>query len=179
MKCDFNRDLEFSLGKRERVDVETLRKAIPNCISVKKTDVNTDIKGIDYIAKLDHGAEIFIDAKARRKGAVKKGFEPCLALELWSVCKDAKHPIGKIGWTCSRETNVDMILYTFDKSEWDKFYLIPFQFLRMAFQHNYKVWKKQFKPRKQNNGAFESEAMFVPASIVLKAVSEQMTGTVN
>lgn len=177
MRCDFNTDLAYSLGERKRVDESLIKQAIPNCISVEKTNANLDRKGIDYIATLDGGAEIYIDAKARRKGAVKNGQEPPLALELWSVCPDEENNIkGKVGWTCSRKTDVDMILYTFDSEEWDKFYLVPFQHLRMAFQKNYSKWKDIWKPRFQDNGAWKSKAMFVPASVVLSAIADEMTG---
>jgi hypothetical protein len=69
-----------------------------------------------------------------------------------------------------------MILYTFDRSEWDKYYLVPYQHLRMAFQCNYKTWAQKYPPRKQDNGAWKSEAMFVPVSVVLDAITAQMTG---
>jgi hypothetical protein len=172
--CDFNRDLEYSLGERQRVDCDMIQRAIPNCVSVEKTDTEQDKRGIDYVATLDGGATINIDAKARRKGAVKEGHEPRLALELWSVCPDSGNK-GKPGWTCSRSTDVDMILYTFDRSEWDKFYLVPYQHLRMAFQRNYKTWAQKYPPRKQDNRTWKSEAMFVPASVVLSAITAQMT----
>lgn len=173
MTCDFYKDLEFSMGNRQKMDELLIKSAIPNCVSVTKTDVEADKSGIDYYAMLDGGAIINIDAKARRKGAVKKGEEPLLALEIWSVCPTEGNK-GKVGWTCSRSTDVDMILYTFDPSEWDKFYLVPFQLLRMAFRCNFLEWRKNYKPRKQDNGSYKSEAMFVPASVVLRAVAEQM-----
>lgn len=175
MMCDFIKDLQYSMGERQRIDCELIQRAIPNCISVEKTDTELDKRGIDYIATLDGGAIISIDAKARRKGAVKQGQEPRLALELWSVCPENGRR-GKSGWTCSRSSEVDMVLYTFDREEWDKFYLIPFQHLRIAFQRNYRAWAEDYPPRKQNNRTWKSEAMFVPATIVLDAVVKQMTG---
>lgn len=166
------------MGERQRFDIDLLKKAIPNCVKVVKTDADTAFIGVDYIATLDGGAEIRIDGKARRKGAVVNGCEPPLALELWSVCPENGNG-GKPGWTCSRSTSVDMILYTFDPDECEKFYLIPFQHLRMAFQRNYRSWRETWRPRKQNNGAYRSEAMFVPANIVLDAVKDQMTGVIK
>jgi len=174
MTCDFDRDFAYSLGERQRVDEELLIQAIPNCVSVRKTDTALDKKGIDYIATLDGGTELYIDAKTRRKGALLMG-EPLLALEVWSVCPDENHA-GKAGWTCSRTTDVDMILYTGE--DWDRFYLVPFQQLRMAFQNNYWDWKEIYKPRFQNNRSWQSMAMFVPASIVLNAIMEQMSGEI-
>ena len=180
MMSDFIKDLEYSLGERQRVDCELLQRVIPNCIGVEKTNAELDKRGIDYIAKLDGGATINIDAKARRKGAVKQGDEPRLALELWSVCPDRKNgKEGKVGWTCSRETDVDMILYTFDKEECDKFYLVPFQHLRMAFQSKYPTWKQKYPARIQHNKTWCSKAMFVPASEVISAITEQMAGIIS
>lgn len=174
MTCEFYKDLEYSMGNRQKMDEELIKNAIPNCASVIKTDVEADKSGIDYYAVLDGGAIINIDAKTRRKGAVRNGEEPYLALETWSVCPSNGNK-GKVGWTCSRSTDVDMILYTFDPSEWNKFYLVPFQLLRMAFRSRYYEWREKWKPRRQDNGSYQSEAMFVPASVVLRAVAEQMT----
>ena len=173
---DFATDLEYSIGERQRVDCEMIRKAIPNCVRVVKTDENTDRRGIDYIATLDGGATVNIDAKTRRKGSVRSGYEPDFVLELWSVCPE-NGKAGKPGWTCSRSTDVDMILYTFDRDDWDKFYLVPFQHLRMAFQRNYSTWVKRYNTYRQNNRTWQSEAMFVPISVVLKAITDQMIGT--
>lgn len=175
---DFNKDLEFSLGERERIDCDIIKKCILNCVNVIKTDKYLDKKGIDYVATLDGGAKVNIDAKARRKGAVKYGCEPPLALEIWSVMPNNSSK-GKPGWTCNRETNVDMILYTFDKSECDKFYLIPYQSLRIAFQKHCKDWMRIYKPRIQHNAGWNSMAIFVPANIVLQAVCESMEGVRN
>lgn len=71
-----------------------------------------------------------------------------------------------------------MILYTFDPEEWNQFYLVPFQHLRMAFQEYYKEWHGVYPQRKQDNGSYFSEAMFVPASVVLNAVKMKMVGVV-
>ena len=175
--CFFNEDFQFSLGSRQRMDLELLRQVIPNCVEVVKSDIALDKLGIDYVATLDGGAKIYIDAKSRRKGASKRWKDgiPLLALEVWSVCPDGRNK-GKPGWTVNRNTECDMILYTFDREDTDKFYLFPFQHLRMAFQHNYKEWKTRFGTRCQFNGNYYSECMFVPAPFVIDAISAEMTG---
>lgn len=172
--ADFNTDFQFSLGEREQFDISLLQKAINKCVRVEKTTEELDRKGIDYIATLDGGSEIYIDAKTRRSVWCIDG-SPVLALEMWSV-KPQNGYSGKIGWTLNTETNVDMILYTFPKDKWKYFYLIPFQFLRMAFQENGRYWLDKYGSRIQENGRWQSECMFVPAHVVLEAVSKQMIG---
>lgn len=177
MICDFNTDLQFSFGERQKMDCELIRQSIPKCVRVEKTDRETDKTGIDYVATLVGGAKINIDAKARRRGAVKEG-DAVLALEIWSVVPSpGRHwkPEGKIGWTLSTETNVDMILYTFDRSEWDKFYLVPFQHLRMAFIRNHKEWFAEYGTSTQRNKGYQSAAVFVPAKVVIQAIAQEMT----
>lgn len=174
---DFKTDLQFSLGEREKVDIDVLKSIIPNCVQVTKTDVADDRLGVDYIATLDHGAEIYIDAKARRAGCKKfwPAGIPRLALETWSAKPTKENPNGKVGWTVSRSTKCDMILYTFDKEDTDLFYLFPYQHLRMAFQKHCREWMKDYPLKRQNNGSYTSEAMFVPAPLIIQAMSEQMT----
>lgn len=176
MTYSFNVDLEYSINGKDKTDCGLIKSAIPNCIKVYKTDKETDKKGIDYIAELDRGAEINIDAKRRRNVQFVNGY-PELALEIWSVMPD-KGNKGKAGWTCSRETSVDMILYVFDN--WDKFYLVPFQLLRAAFQKNAKDnWAVKYRISTQNNETWRSKCMFVPADVVLQAVSDEMIHTIN
>lgn len=163
------------MGERQRVDLQIIKNAINQCVDVRKTDVAVDKTGVDYIATLENGATIGIDAKARERGASRywKTGEAELALEIWSVVsKDTAK--RKIGWTLSSSTNVDMILYTFDPSDWTKFYLLPFQHLRMAFYRNGREWLKRYGSKKQTSDGWQSEALFVPASVVLSAIMDCM-----
>lgn len=172
--CDFLKDLEYSMGERERFDIDLLKRVIPNTVSVHKTDVFMDKKGIDYVVRLEGGALINVDAKTRRSVQFVDG-SPELALELWSVVPRNGNG-GKAGWTWNTETNVDLILYTFPSHLWNKFYLFPFQHLRMAFVRNGKQWLKAYRHSVQKNGAWDSACLFVPAYEVVRAVSEQMSG---
>ena len=184
MIYDFKERLAFSQGRRIKSDIELLQKLIPSCVSVVKTDANLDKQGIDYVAKLKNGAEIGIDVKTRDQGASqywKKG-EPDLALETWSVYpKNPKdEATGTRGWTLSSKTNVDFILYTFDVADTDKFYFVPYQLLRMAFLHNGAHWIKEYPLKRQTTSSgWESEALFVPASVVLNAISVEMQGMIE
>ena len=175
MTYDFDERLAFSNGERGKRDAEILRNAIPNCVDVRKTDDETDRKGIDYIAILSGGAEIGIDVKTREKGASKfwNYGEAELALEIWSVCPN-NSVAGIKGWTLSDKTNVDFILYTFDASDWDKSYLLPYQLLRMAFLHNGRDWVKKYPRKRQTSNSWQSEAVFIPASVVINAIKAEM-----
>ena len=169
---DFKERLEFS-HSGDVVSILQKYFSAQHCIDIQKTDIETDKKGIDYIVKLDKGAEIGIDVKRREKGASRywQYGEAELAIENWSVCP----PNGKIGWSFSRETNVDYILYVFDKSDCEKSYLLPFQLLRMAARANWFSWSDKYLIARQSSGTWESEAMFVPASVLLKAIVQEMS----
>lgn len=172
---DFYEKLSFSLGSRERLDVDLLRRCIPGCVKVTKTDAEMDKTGVDYVAVLRGGATVYIDAKRREANSAKywKNGEPELALERWSVCPTTSNP-GKAWWTVSESTQVDMILFTFDKKDTNRFYLIPFQHLRAAFHKNVKEWEKTYPWKRQWSCGWQSEAMFVPAEVVIRSVGEVM-----
>ena len=180
--------LAFSRGEREVFDKDLLMKAIPSCINVEKTDEATDRAGIDYIAMLRGGAKINIDAKTRDKYSSRFWHygEPELALERFSVCpSDDPNGQGIIGWTLSETSNVDMILYTFDRYDTDMVYLIPFQHLRMAFWNNGAKWVNKYgykfqrsEKKEYRNKGWKSQAVFVPASVVLQAVTYAMQGSI-
>jgi hypothetical protein len=122
-----------------------------------------------------------IDAKARERGASKywKYGQPEFALERYSICPSVDNPDGKAGWTLNESTDVDMILYTFAPEDCNMFYLIPFQFLRMAFHHHCREWEREYGVKFQSSGTWRSQAVFVPASVVLAAVNSEMTGYAN
>lgn len=168
---DFGERLAFSQSEAHvKAVTEFLKREIPGCVDAVKTDITTDKKGIDYIVKLKGGAEIGVDEKMRDKGASKYWYydEAELALETWSVYRSV------LGWTFSTKTNVDYILYTFDPSDWDKAYLFPYQLLRMALHHNGEDWAEKFSIKLQTSNGWQSQAMFVPASVVVDAVAAEM-----
>lgn len=179
----FDANLAFSLGERGAIDLEVIKQSIPGCVSVIKTDTEIDKTGIDYVATLRRGATINIDAKTRKPNSSKYwcNGEPELALEKWSVVPDNKCA-GKVGWTLSESSQLDMVLYTFDKTDSDQFYLIPFQNLRTAFIRNMPQWAAKYGWKRQRSEGWtifnnwKSEAMFVPASVVIEAVKQTMIG---
>ena len=177
MTHSFAEKLEFSLGEREYFDISLLKTIISGCTDIHKTDAETDKTGVDYIATLRRGATINIDAKTREKGASRfwQYNQPELALEIWSVVPNEVLR-GKTGWTLDESSAVDYILYTFDKSDSDRYYFLPFHLLRLAFINNYAKWMNKYKVKRQNSGRWQSEAVFVPAAVVVKEIENLMSG---
>jgi hypothetical protein len=174
---NFSERLAFSRGRRESNDLESIKSLISGCIDVRKTDVDKDRIGIDYIATLRGGAEILIDAKTRDAGCSKFWKNgPELAPEIWSVMPGGKYNIpkenAKTGWTLSESNIVDYIYCTFDPSDSDEIFILPFQLYRIAFRKNLKLWIQKYGlPRPQDSGRWESRCIFVPADIVLNAIT--------
>ena len=168
-----------SLHYTTRFDKDLIVDVIPGCANVVKTKPNVDKLGVDYIAVLKDGSEVTIDAKTRRPGSSKfwKSGEPELCLERYSVVEQKK-----IGWLFKSSTiHPDYILYTFDRNDTDKFYLIPYLLLRKAAWKYWRSWATRYGVKQQPNdsyGGYTSDAVFVPASMVISAVSEQMVGIV-
>ena len=74
-------------------DIAKIKNYFPNCSEVVRAKIDDDKQGIDYIATLKGGAQIFIDAKTREKGAscYWKHGEPELALEIYSSVETKKN----------------------------------------------------------------------------------------
>lgn len=177
----FEQQIAFSRGIRERTDIQTLRNIIPKCKFVKKASLAEDKNGIDYIATLTGGAEVYIDAKARDKGCSRywRGFKPELALEIWSVMPGGKFNTPKErsipGWTLSDSKLTDLVLFTFHPSDTRECFLVGFQPLRMAFIQNHSIWANKYKndiqeSRSQSGGRWQSKCVFVPIDEVLNAI---------
>jgi hypothetical protein len=182
---DFQTSLNWSKSNQQYdSDVSAIKDMLQGCVEVSSASVELDRLGVDYIAKLRGGADVLIDAKARRQGASKqRGWscdDPLLAIELWSVTPGGKYKttFGKTGWTLDEGKLTDMVLYTFDSADCDLRYLLPFHSLRMAARRNIRNWEQRFGLRVQDNRTFESQAVFVPASEVIMAMETTYSATV-
>ena len=179
---EFSERLIFSQGERGEKAIKILRNVFPDCIDVRKTDEQTDKKGVDYIVKLKGGAEIGIDIKARDKGVAKywKNGEEDLLIETWSVYPEEKNE-GVLGWTLSDKKATNYVLYMFDETESNKYYLLPFQLLRKASLNNIDKWKNEYKvkyacTKNPVGDNWRTQFICVPASVVLEAINQAMSG---
>jgi hypothetical protein len=160
---------------------KTIKTLLRGCVEIRKSEPHEERKGIDYVALLRGGASVNIDEKTRSPGSRRhwKG-EPDLALEYLS---DVDRKVA--GWTLSESNETDLVLYTFDPADTDICYLVAFQPLRMAFARNLDEWISEYgfngKAWRQtsNGGKWKSEALFVPASVVLEAIREQSRAVVE
>lgn len=184
MTYGFNEQLEISKGKILESDLRTIESMLLGCVEVKPASKRLDLMGVDYIATLRKGTEVFIDAKTRRKGSSKYWKnEPELAIEIWSVMPKGKFQTNseKAGWTVDEAKKTHMILYTFDQSDTQTAFLLPFQSLRMAARNNVGHWLSLYKVDIQESYKgelkWESQAVFVPASVVIAAMELTYSST--
>lgn len=182
---DFAERMEFSRGQREQTDKEILLRVIHGAKAVHKTEQGEDRAGVDYVITMRNGAEVNVDGKTRTPGCSRFWKDgPELALEKWSVMPGGKYntPVGqsKTGWTLSESSSADLILFTFDIADSERVYLMPFQLLRVAFRENIEEWFERYKVDIQSSShrglRWQSQAVFVPARVVMKAVAEVMEG---
>jgi len=172
----FDTKLAFSRGVRESTDLETLKTMIAGCIGVVKADVTLDRTGIDYIATLRRGREIYIDAKARESGCSRYWHNgPELALETWSM-KPGNGHIGKVGWTLDEAKQTELVLFTFDPADHENCYLVSFQLLRMAFRSYLREWRIVYRVADQSTSTpgdnWKSQCVFVPVWTVYEAIND-------
>ena len=171
---DFKTKLERS---RQGMAAAPLIQAwLDGCVGVRPATDEEDRNGVDYWATLRHGAVVGIDHKLREAGCSRfwRGGPPELALEIWSVIPMAGAPRGVVGWTLNQAKNTDYILYTFDAGDSDRAYLLPFQLLRMSFIRYMRTWDKRYEVHDQDSGRWKSRAVFVPAPVVVRAVTDEM-----
>jgi hypothetical protein len=180
---DMGNTLAFSRGVRENTDLDTIKQMLPGCVSVEKAEVNLDKQGVDYIATLRRGRQIYIDAKARTPGCSRFWTQgPEVALETWSV-KPERDTVGKVGWTLDESKQTELVLFTFDKKDHPSCYLVSFQLLRCAFHRNYHDWRSAFQVDTQksnwNGSRWKSECVFVPIRTVYDAIQAASMWTLD
>ena len=169
----------------EASDVATIKSMLTKCSDVKRASQELDRSGVDYIATIEGGREIYIDVKSRSEGCSKnwrarnKAGEliPELAIETWSVIPNRTCPDGKIGWTLDHKEKTDLILYRFDPCDHGRAFLLCFHTLRMAAEKKAVDWRLQCKVARQRNTNYYSESIFVRADFVLDSMRAAMCGS--
>lgn len=154
---------------------ETLQRLLGGDYRIEKVDGCNRLNklGVDYIAANPNGAVLWIEHKLRVAGC--SGFWertpdgkliPELALEVWSV-KDTVP-----GWTLDWKKTTDFVLFTFDPSDLNVAFFLPYQLLRIAFHRNLEDWKSRYMKAVQRSGSWHSECLFVPYVDVRTAMTE-------
>lgn len=176
---DFYADLAFSKAARQDSDIETLRAMFPRAAAVVKTDAARDRAGTDYVVRLRRGAEVLVDAKARRAGCSRYWRAgPEVALERWNVMPGGifgtPREVARTGWALDEGKDSDLILFTFDCTDHPFAYARSFPLLREAFRRNCGSWFGEFFHDRQSSvkgGApYQSECVFVPLSVLDDAI---------
>ncbi len=184
LESNFDERLRFSRTGEKRHSVEKLiEELMPGTISVKKATRELEALGIDWTVVLAGGAEVNYDTKERERGSSRwwRSGEPELALETWSVVPSNGQQ-GKIGWTLNQHSRTDFALFLFHPYDSRRYYSIPFQALRAAFERNLEEWTLKYGPPKpqsteRDGRHWKSECLFVPASVVLAAVDAESMGS--
>lgn len=170
MHYDFQERLLFSQAIVGESAVDIIRRMIPGCVKVEKTNIKMDKSGVDYIATLRGGSIINIDHKARDKGcSLHWENGPEIALEIWSVMPINGH-MGKTGWTLDESKSTDYTLHTFHLNDSKMVYLLPFQLLRKSFRNHFHIWREKYKTAIQNSGEWQSQCIFVPINEIEQAI---------
>jgi len=189
MTYDFDKQLEWSKADLQDEDKLTIAAMLPGCLSVIPASDRQDRAGVDWIATLRKGAMVLIDCKTRTFGCARhwQDGQPDMALETWSVRPFGKfntpRHLAKVGWALCETKNVDYILFKFDPRDTQAVYLLPYQSLRIAFRRNLAQWKKDYKvdvqttETTQYRQGWQSEAVFVPATVVIRAMEQCYSGT--
>lgn len=171
---EFADRLAFSKSVTSTVPETLIADMLPGCTTVSASDQRLDRRGVDFVATLRRGAEVYIDLKAREAGCSQYWRNgPELALETWSVVPE-NCCAGRAGWTLDEAKLTDYTLHVFDPSDSTVAYMLPFQLLRAAFRANVTAWMATYRHARQNSGGWRSECVFVPASVVMSAIDNAM-----
>jgi hypothetical protein len=181
---DFDDNLAASkTALAQDTDAATIKSMLSKCIDVRPAEPAMDKMGVDYIATILGGREVYIDTKTRTAGCskywkakTKKGeVIPEVAIETWSAMPSKKYE-GKIGWTIDHEKKTDLILYRFDHQDHSRAFLLCFHTLRMAAERKIQDWMSFCKVDRQINAGYYSQAVFVRIDYVLDAMRQAQCG---
>lgn len=172
---DFGDNMRMSQGCAVNTSVsDILIDNVPGVFEARLAPSRQDKNGTDWFLHRENGKPLRVDCKVRREDwSIKDKPEDDLALETWSVIEDRV-----LGWTRDATKETDYILWLWkDTGRWC---LIPFPLLCQVFQSKWEEWRSAFKTRQQETpwrgGSYHSECVFVPRSIVWKAIYQRYGG---
>lgn len=166
---DFQERLAFSLGIGDEANLAAFyRRVWPEMLSAVRIDANSKWQkaGVDRMVILPGMKQILIDEKMRAKDYGD------ILLEEWSVWRGEAHPSNRIGWALDPDKQCDYVLYAVPSAKpIPKAYLLPFEILRLTFEHNRGAWKET--PPVQNRG-YVTLNRSVTWEVLAKAMQQQM-----
>lgn len=146
-------------------DKQLILKLFPNAVRIVKTPIDKgDDHGIDYYVYLGGGIRYTVDVKRRTKGCRKywKNGWPDLQMEIWSN-KEKR----QIGWTLDDTKQTDIVIFSYDDSDFEKSIWFWFKELVAVFRMNFRIWYKMYFHKKQTQAqGFHSLVLFVPFDVV-------------
>lgn len=170
---DFTQCLQFSLDVNCQEYMDVVKRRLHG-ISVRPSTREEERCGIDIVVMLRRGALVYVDIKTRRPGAQRywKHGEPEIPCEIWSVVEKRI-----IGWTLDESKLTDYVFIPFHERDFHVAYLIPFQLQRIAFRSYYHQWIDRYgitiqRTTRPNKSVYCSQAVFVPASVLMDAIHQ-------
>jgi hypothetical protein len=156
----FRERLEFSeQAGHEAFWQEVYRQAFPNLVNIMPCpgDTASQRMGIDRIILLANGKLLAIDEKKREADY------PDILLEYVARDRD-----GAPGWI-EKDLTIDYLAYAFMPSK--RCYLLPWPFLRKAWEENKARWKADYRPVVAENRDYRTLSLPVPTDVLYRAVN--------
>lgn len=155
-------------------DALHIRKHLPESEMVTPvTDLIKQAQGFDYVVRWC-GVSLSVDVKRRAKGASsfwRNG--PELALETISNVET-----GKPGWAVDKGKRNNFVLFVFDPADTAESFMVSTNRLRKAVNQHLQAWREIYfvgrqASRSSSGSTWASEAIFVPASVVMEATGNK------
>ena len=162
---------------------DILAVSIPLCTNIKKATRKEDRDGTDFWAERVGLPSLSIDLKAANRPDYSVHLSPYkrrddLALETWSLVPKTSRdcPNGKVGWSRDPNKRTDYICWYWPDTR--RFCIVPFPPLCQIFSRDWQNWTKANSKyvKRQPNGAYESECVFVLRSVVFNALTRWSCG---
>lgn len=144
-----------------------IKNRIPGCIEIERADLDNDRDGTDYFIYRHGNEALRLDLKLRDTDFALQGQDD-LALETWSVIPDGTTQ-GKVGWSRDETKNSDFILWYWQDT--GRFFLVSFPALCSVFSRFWELWASRYKIARQQSESWQSECMYVPREIIIKALN--------
>ncbi len=165
----FDKQLAWSEGFLDEGIAKILASRIPECYEAERADNDSDRQGTDYWAKRRNLPPLSVDVKVRSKDYSLRGKDD-LALETWSVKGQ------KVGWTRDTSKRTDYILWFWQDT--GRFFIVSFPALCRVFCHHWQKWLGKYEHETQDSGRWQSECVFVPRDVVIRALQSWCSGKI-
>lgn len=184
---EFGERLAFSEGIVPGDSVmSAVSRIVPNATGVVRSTEQQDRHGTDFWVERSHGLPaISLDMKNRSFCPIERYGSDDACIETTSVYRGSHGPPWddsgreKPGWTVDYRKRTDFIVYTWQKADGVRFWVVPFVPLCAVARQSWRAWAQSYPERAAKNRGYITLSTYPPRRVITESIEKITCGVAS